>query len=443
MTPTKLNSNSNPISTSMSAGPRRVRSRTHWNTLGKQSHSDHLLQAVQEPDPSVVLKVLWAAALLAAVAAFAHGQMAVPAKQSHPPHVLPLTKFYDTTNPLPPGKPGGLIRFEPLNDYELPLAVSAVRILYHSRSAKGKDIAVSGVVLVPPGAPPVGGWPVIAWAHDFRGAARQCAPSLMKNLSAGPFLTMHVNLGYAVVVTDYAGLGTNFPYAALDMQSSALDVIYSVPAARAAVPQLGTRWVAMGYSQGGLAAVGVAEAENEIRDGNYLGAVAISGVADARDIYERLSAGSSRRFLVSLARGIKNVFPDFRVEDMLTAKAMPMYQQTSHGCDANAEAELSPGEMLKPGWENDRFVEDFFTRDAPGRKPASGPLLVLSGEADPDVPASITAKAVARMCKQGDRVLFYKYPDLDASALLGGSVSDQVSWIKARFAGRRAPSNCP
>jgi len=118
----------------------------------------------------------------------------------------------------------------------------------------------------------------------------------------------------------------------------------------------------------------------------YLGAVAISGVADARDIYERLSAGSSRRFLVSLARGIKNVFPDFRVEDMLTAKAMPLYQQTSHGCDANAEAELSPGEMLKPGWENDRFVEDFFTRDAPGRKPASGPLLVLSGEADPDVP---------------------------------------------------------
>src|SRR5712692_337712 len=222
----------------MSAGPRRVRSRTHWNTLGKQSHSDHLLQAVQEPDPSVVLKVLWAAALLAAVAAFAHGQMAVPAKQSHPPHVLPLTKFYDTTNPLPPGKPGGLIRFEPLNDYELPLAVSAVRILYHSRSAKGKDIAVSGVVLVPPGAPPVGGWPVIAWAHDFRGAARQCAPSLMKNLSAGPFLTMHVNLGYAVVVTDYAGLGTNFPYAALDMQSSALDVIYSVPAPAPRCPNL-------------------------------------------------------------------------------------------------------------------------------------------------------------------------------------------------------------
>jgi len=45
-------------------------------------------------------------------------------------------------------------------------------------------------------------------------------------------------------------------------------VIYSIPAARAAVPQLGTDWVAAGYSQGGLVAVGVAEAEREIGDPN-------------------------------------------------------------------------------------------------------------------------------------------------------------------------------
>jgi hypothetical protein len=47
------------------------------------------------------------------------------------------------------------------------------------------------------------------------------------------------------------------------------------------------------------------------------------------------------------------------------------------------------------------------------------------------------------MCKQGDRILFWKYPDLDASGVMGGSVADQISWIKARFAGYVAPSNCP
>src|SRR6266404_1077127 len=201
------------------------------------------------------LKPSWAAALFAGATAFAQSQApAPPAKPAHAPRTLPLTKFYDTPNPLPAGKPGELIRSEPFDQYDLPYEISAVRILYHSRSPSGGDVAVSGVVLVPDGTPPAGGWPVIAWAHDFIGSARQCALSLRRNLNEGPLLSMYVGVGYAVVASDYAGLGTSFPSAALDMRSNALDVIYSIPAARAALPQLGAKWIAAGYSQGGLAA---------------------------------------------------------------------------------------------------------------------------------------------------------------------------------------------
>jgi hypothetical protein len=192
---------------------------------------------------------------------------------------------------LPAGKPGELIRSEEFDDYAFAPEVSAVRILYYSQSAMGEDVAASGVVLIPSARPPAGGWPVIAWAHDFSGAARQCAPSLMRSLYYGPFLSMYVNLGYAVVATDYAGLGTDFRNALMDMRSNATDVIYSIPAAHAAVPQLGAKWVAMGESQGGLAVVGVAELEGEIRDANYLGSIAVSGVADAKDVYEPLAGG--------------------------------------------------------------------------------------------------------------------------------------------------------
>ena len=136
----------------------------------------------------LVLEVLWAAALLAGATTFAHSQAPAPAKSSHAPGALPLTKFYDTPNPLPAGKPGKLIRSEPFDEYVLPYQISAIRILYHSRSPSGEDVAVSGVVLVPDGTPPAGGWPVIAWAHDFIGSARQCAPSLQKNLNKGPLL---------------------------------------------------------------------------------------------------------------------------------------------------------------------------------------------------------------------------------------------------------------
>jgi hypothetical protein len=370
---------------------------------------------------------------------FAQVQTATPAKGFRPSLTLPLTRFYDPPHPLPPGKPGELIRSEPTNQYNLPFELSALRILYHSRTANGEDVAVSAAVLVPDGKPPAGGWPMIAWAHEFRGSARQCAPSLMKNLGAGPILAMYANLGYAVVATDYLGLGADYGKPVSDMQSNALDVMYSVAAARAAVKEIGTRWIAVGPFQGALAVV--AAAESKVRDPNYLGSIAISGLADAQPLYERFAQRSSNRMLLILVSSIKALYPGFNVRDMLNEKALPAYQRMAQTCGGETEAEVT-GEMLKPGWEDIPLVKEFLGRNTLGTKAARGPLLVISGEADPAIPADMSAKTVDRMCKQGDRILFLMYPDLDASGVMGASVADQISWIKARFAGHAPPGNC-
>lgn len=370
---------------------------------------------------------------------FAQAQIAIQAKKIRPPQTLPLTSFYDA-HPLPRGKVGELIRSEPIDEYDLPFEVSVVRILYDSRTANGEDVAVSAVVLVPDGKPPASGWPVIAWAHEFRGAARQCAPSLMKNLGAAPFLAMYANLGYAVVATDYSGLGADSGNPVLDMQSNAFDVIYSVPAARAAVPEIGPKWIAVGTFQGGLAAVAVAE--SEVRDPNYLGSVAFSGVADAQSAYQHFLHASSNRMLLVLASTVKALYPKFEVADMLKDDAIPAYKNVVQTCGGETKPEFT-SEMLKPFWEKNPFVKDFFGRNTPGQKRAQSPILVISGEADLAISTEMTAATVARMCKQGDRILFLKYPDLDAGGVMGASVADQLSWIKARFAGDAAPSNCP
>ena len=81
--------------------------------------------------------------------AFSQAPPPAPVKPSQILHTLPLTRFYDTPHPLPAGKPGELIRSEPFDEYELPPEVSAIRILYHSRSASGEDVGTSGVVLLP------------------------------------------------------------------------------------------------------------------------------------------------------------------------------------------------------------------------------------------------------------------------------------------------------
>jgi hypothetical protein len=360
-----------------------------------------------------------------------------------PRRTLPLSKFYDTPSPLAPGKPGDLIRSEEFDEYNLPFDITAVRILYHSRSARGQDVAASGVVLYPDAKPPAGGWPVIAWAHALNGVARQCAPSLARNLQHGPFLSMYVNLGYAVVATDYTGLGTNFRNAFSDIQSNANDLIYSVSAARAAVPQLSSRWIAIGIEEGGSAVVGVAELERDIRDSNYLGSIAISGLADLPDRYGHSGAHTAYETRLFLAYGIKALYPEFEVKDILTDNALALYSQIDQACaKLGGGSKLSPVALLKPNWESNRFVRQYFEGNSLGLRPARGPVLVISSELDASAPIQHTAQVVARMCKQGDLVQFERYPQSEKGRVFGDSVRDQISWIEGRFGGRRPPSNC-
>jgi pimeloyl-ACP methyl ester carboxylesterase len=387
------------------------------------------------------LKLLATALLLATTAVFTSSQVLNP-KASQTPHRLPLTKFYDTPDPFPSGQPGELIRFEPFYEYLLPYTISAVRILYHSRSPHDKDVAASGVVLLPRGTPPPGGWPIIAWAHDLTGSARQCAPSLLKILNEGPLLSMYMGLGYAVVAPDYAGLGTNFPYAVLDVPSNAQDVINSVAAARAALPQLGSKWLVAGYGHGSRVAIGVAEALPKNSNNFFLGAIGILGIADPPELFELLAHGPSYPMLVFLAQGIKNQYAEFRVDDMLTDKGMALYKNLSDSCEATSGEAPSSNGLLKPGWQNNPYIMDFFSRNALGRKPAFSPLLLISGKTDGDVPSSLTTALVSRLCQQKDPVLFVNYPGLNPSAVLGNSVGEQVSWIRARFSSQPAPSNC-
>ncbi len=360
-------------------------------------------------------------------------------KMSELRHNFPLDKFYDVPSLLPVGKPGDLIRSQEFDEYDLPPEVLAVRILYHSRSGNGDDVAASGVVLYPGGKAPRSGWPVLAWAHPLNGVARQCAPSLTRNLLHGPYLSMYVNLGYAVVATDYAGLGTAFRNAFSDMQSNANDVIDSIPAARAAVPQLSSQWIAIGIAEGGSTVVGVTELESDLRDPGYLGSIAISGLDDPQDHYQPPSSSGYETPLF-LAYGIKTVYPDFEVKDILTDKGLSLYADVEKSCTDPSKP--SPSAIFRSNWAGNSFVTQYFSRNRLAHKPAKRPILVISSELDPVTPISRTTQTIATMCKQGDRIEFERYSESEMSSVFGDSVGDQISWIQARFGNRAAASNC-
>lgn len=116
-----------------------------------------------------------------------------------------LPDFYGVPDPLPAGKPGQLINSESVDAPGLNGTMS--RVMYHSTTINGQDIAVTGLILIPKGTAPSGGWPIITWAHGTTGIAGACAPSLKPD----EFVTLANGLldaGYLVVATDYEGLGT-------------------------------------------------------------------------------------------------------------------------------------------------------------------------------------------------------------------------------------------
>ena len=133
-------------------------------------------------------------------------------------------------------------------------------LLYRSTSVGGKKIAVSGSLALPKGKAPRGGWPVITYAHGTTGAADSCAPTRGYDASdlvsyAYPLLRRWLKAGYAVVRTDYEGLGTPGVHPYLVGESEGRSVLDAVRAARALEPRLSKRFVIAGHSQGGHAAL--------------------------------------------------------------------------------------------------------------------------------------------------------------------------------------------
>src|SRR3984957_4711473 len=163
--------------------------------------------------------------------------------------------FYQASAEEIAGPPGTLIRSEPML-FE-PAGALAYRVLYRSTGLNGEPIAVSGVIVIPPGPPPPGGRPIVAWAHPTSGVVPHCAPSLaifvFQQMAGSRPL---VERGAIIAATDYPGLGTPGPHPYLVGVSEGRAVLDSVRAARTMPGVGGGRTFAVwGHSQGAQAAL--------------------------------------------------------------------------------------------------------------------------------------------------------------------------------------------
>lgn len=152
-------------------------------------------------------------------------------------------------------EPGTLTKVEPLNPaIAVPHAGASYRITYWTVNSQGQPALSTAAVYLPQGKAPEGGWPVMAWAHGTVGLNDVCAYS-----TNGPaawerdwdYLNSWMDQGYAIVASDYVGLGTpgNHPY--LDGKVEAHSVVDAIKASTTHFTELAKKWFVAGQSQGG------------------------------------------------------------------------------------------------------------------------------------------------------------------------------------------------
>ncbi|WNG17867.1 alpha/beta hydrolase family protein [Cystobacter fuscus] len=247
------------------------------------------------------------------------------------------------------GTHGDVIWYRDL-DSESPACLASARsnelVVYVSESVHGKPIAVSGIIALPKKAAPPGGYPVISWAHGTVGCADDCAPSRdVAGTQAHPFnafphvlLNKFLDRGWAVVMTDYEGLGTAGPHPYLLGKSQARGILDIVRAARQLHPEISNQLAIVGHSQGGQAALFGAHHAPEWTPELQLLAVAAMAPASAVGTLVNLADLSTEKpdggnaFIALFVTGALAGDPSIQLADVLTPEALALYPHVEERC---------------------------------------------------------------------------------------------------------------
>jgi len=322
-------------------------------------------------------------------------------------------------------------------------------LLYTSRSPQGDHVVVSGSVSVPKGKPPAGGWPVISWAHGTTGAADSCAPTRIRPSSpAAPYVAyVHPQLedwikaGYAVVATDYQGLGTPGPHPYLVGKAEGRSVVDIVSAARQLVPSLSRKYLIAGHSQGGQSALFAASLASQwAPDLKLKGTVSYapaSHLLEQAKLLPSLTTPSGLSALAALIlKGASTVSNDVKTNKLLTPDARALFPETEQVClpqlaESDSFGGIAPADLLQKNADTSGLYDAL-----DGMNPAVkiGPAVLLAqGTADTTVFPFYTDLLNGELVDRGDEVDYKTYPGVNHGAIVAAAEDDALDFFEQRL----------
>jgi alpha-beta hydrolase superfamily lysophospholipase len=362
------------------------------------------------------------------------------------------TSFYQPTPADLRGRPGTLIRHEPMPTS--PPGASAHRVLYRSVGLKGEPIAVSGVVIVPSQAPASGSRPIVAWAHPTSGIVPHCAPSLARNFYRQvQGLQEMLQAGYVVTATDYPGLGTPEPHPYLVGTSEGRAVLDSVRAAGSLVGSDASQAFAVwGHSQGGQAAFFAAGlARSYAPELSLVGVAAAAPATDLRTLLlDDLNSSGGDNILAMTLWSWSRVY-NAPLNGIVDPSALPLMDDLAGDC-LESIVDILPRQRIGEALMKRFLLVDDVTKREPWRRllaenvipalPRGTPVFLSQGTADTTVRPDVTLAYMGRLCASRTPVRMLLLSDVGHAFVARDSATAAVAWISDRFAGQPPPSDC-
>lgn len=340
-----------------------------------------------------------------------------------------------------------------------PYGAESYRVLYVSQEPPGTLTAVSGLLYVPTGLAPEGGFPILLHAHYLPDLADACAPSRTPLIARSQF--SWIAEGYIVASTDFSGLGTPGLRPTLVGQPEAASML---DMGRAALRFRGTTQPAAnqilleGHSIGGHAALFAQQLwPSYAPELNVLGTVVFSPVTEMpRLAYEMAHPPS-----LLLAPMALVMYGYSRYYGAPEDPHVWMNDPYATEFPARAETRCVASFIAWLGNNSDQvFQQDFLSairdqqfdtlqpwatyvdQNLAGRFQSSVPVLVLQGLADSLNPPDTGEALAQRLCDNGTPATLSLYPDATHFSIVKLGFREALDWMAARLAGEPVGNTC-
>lgn len=376
----------------------------------------------------------------------------------------PLTAFYDT--PVPAGAHiGQLIAAEPVDG--APADVLVYRILYVSTDLQGNKIPVSGLYAAPTADAPADGYPLVSFAHGTTGVGRFCGvsqtpfePSTPGFTAWYPHIKPLVDEGFAVVASDYSGMGAPGPSSYLVGPLEGRGVLDAVRAVKNPSPMIGdvtvdqSKVAVYGKSQGGEVATSTLEIapdyapELTISSGVLLApgyTPPIRGILDV--VANNPTSTKQNMFVLLIAKSYAESYPDMvTLEEILTPEGLAKAALLDAHCGQDLSDRVSdvPLTALVKTPVSENLIRAM-SKGMPGTRKLQSPIGVWQGLEDTTILPQFTHAQVMSQCALGTTTFYVRYPDDDHGSMNYQARLHQpsaIDYMRDIWDGRPAPDNC-